>query len=181
MKQILYLEDDQALAFVTKRALEKRDFTVHHFLDIQSLISNYQQLSFDAVLLDLKIGNDSSLNLIQEIKRDYKAPVVILTGYGTIRTAVQAMKLGAINFLTKPCGIDDILQAFEGDSFKEVLSTPEHDTPLSLRKLEWEAIQKALDDNDGNVSAAARQLKMHRRTLQRKLQKRRIETDIQHG
>ncbi len=178
MKRILYLEDDESLAFVTKRALEKRNFIVHHFLDIQSLTSSYQQLSFDVVLLDLKIGNDSSLNLIEEIKHEHKVPVVILTGYGTIRTAVQAMKLGAVNFLTKPCGIDEILLAFETELSSELSDIPIQNAPLSLRKLEWEAIQKALDDNDGNVSAAARQLKMHRRTLQRKLQKRRVETDI---
>lgn len=173
---ILYLEDDDALANVTRRGLEKRGFEVIHFLSIKELTNQLNNFHFDHALLDLKIGNDNSLRLIKELKEKSQASIVILTGYGTIRTAVQAMKLGAINFLSKPSSIDEILKALSEKSgtYLSEETIPTFDKP-SLKAVEWETIQKALDENNGNISAAARQLKMHRRTLQRKLTKRHID------
>jgi two-component system response regulator RegA len=94
----------------------------------------------------------------------------MLTGYASIATAVEAIKLGAVHYLTKPANADEIvaaLQRAEGD-----ISVAPSEQPLSVRRLEWEHLQKVLLEHNGNISAAARALKMHRRTLQRKLAKR---------
>lgn len=173
MKTLLYLEDDEALAFVTKRALQKRDYEVIHFSDIETLQADLNSLQFDFALLDLKIGNQTSMDMITKIHQQHSnIPIVILSGYGSISTAVEAMKLGAINFLSKPSSIKTIINALENQNI--TTETVENLEAPSLKKQEWEAIQQALKDNDGNISATARQLKMHRRTLQRKLQKKQI-------
>ena len=96
--------------------------------------------------------------------------VIVLTGYASINTAVEAIKLGAVHYLTKPTDADEIMSALITESGNS--SATVRDKPLSLDRLEWEHLQKVLGDCDGNVSAAARQLGMHRRTLQRKLNKR---------
>ena len=111
------------------------------------------------------------LSLVKELKLlNPQLEIIMLTGYSSISTAVEAIKLGAINYFCKPVEVDEILQAFsDSDSVNEI-SLPEN--PTSLDRLEWEHIQKTLQANDGNISASARILGMHRRTLQRKLQKR---------
>jgi two-component system response regulator RegA len=99
----------------------------------------------------------------------------MLTGYASIATAVEAIKLGADNYLAKPADTADILAALLAEGASEANSAPAADPalePMSVRRLEWEHIQKVLAEHDGNISETARQLKMHRRTLQRKLQKR---------
>lgn len=175
IKTILYLEDDDALAHITSRTLRRRGHDVTHYSSIGELQHNLYNMHFTHALLDLKIGQETSLHLIQKIKEYNDAPIVILTGYGTIRTSVQAMKLGAINFLTKPSSADDILAALDDQDTRL-----ENDNIIlqktSLKTVERETIQQALDDNNGNISAAARQLNIHRRTLQRKLIKRHIES-----
>lgn len=176
-KTILFLEDDESLAFVTKRSLERRGFKVLHSLHLDGIRDLLKNESFDYALLDLKIGNQTSLELIQDIREAADVPIVILTGYGTIRTAVKAMKLGAVDFLSKPSSVEEIIAALEDKAIEDAaLSEQDLAASPSLKSLEREAIQKALDENNGNVSAAARQLKMHRRTLQRKLAKR--HTDV---
>lgn len=169
---LLLVEDDEALAFVTRRALERRGYKVYWYDSVDKARQQLSCLDLHAALLDLKVGNDTSLDLIADIKGVHTdLPIVLITGYGSIATAVQAMKLGAVNYLTKPCTIEQILAALneqDGNPQPEPASVE----PPSLRRLEWETIQKALDENNGNISATARQLKMHRRTLQRKLQKR---------
>lgn len=170
---ILYLEDDEALAFVTQRALERRGFSVSHYLTRENVQQTLGQQTFDYALLDLKIGNQTSLDLITEIHQHYpNIPIVILTGYGSIRTAVEAMRLGAINFLSKPCSIDEIIHALQNQAIADKPTAEAELKTPSLKNQEWELIQKALDENNGNISATARQLQMHRRTLQRKLQKK---------
>lgn len=168
--RMLFVEDDEALAFVTKRAMEKRGYTVHWFNNLSDAQANLVSLSLDCALLDLKLGHESSLELIGQIKQTHPhAPIVLITGYGSIATAVQAMKLGAVNYLTKPCSVEQILSALRNDTV--AASSVPIEAP-SLRQAEWETIQNALEENNGNISATARQLKMHRRTLQRKLQKK---------
>ena len=98
------------------------------------------------------------------------ASLVVLTGYSSIATAVEATKLGATNYLCKPAGIDEVLAAFVDPESGLEVEVPSD--PISVERLEWEHIQRVLNDNDGNISATARALGMHRRTLQRKLQKR---------
>ncbi len=95
----------------------------------------------------------------------------MLTGYGSIPTAVEAVKTGAVNYLAKPVDVDTILANF-GSEVKAAQMAESPPSRMSLKRLEWEHIQRVLDEHDGNISAAARSLNMHRRTLQRKLQKR---------
>ena len=128
---------------------------------------------FEYAVLDLNLGNCTSLDLILPLReRNPDMRILVLTGYASIATAVRAIKLGADNYLAKPADTDEILTA--------LLSDPEPDAdaelqPMSVRRLEWEHIQKVLEQNNGNISATARQLNMHRRTLQRKLQKRPVQ------
>jgi two-component system response regulator RegA len=121
--------------------------------------------------VDLRLGEDSGLALIESLldKRPSMA-IVVLTAYASIATAVQAIKLGAVHYLAKPVHPDAVVASF-GSGGGNVSVGVDDDVP-SVRRLEWEHIQRVLEACDGNVSAAARQLGMHRRTLQRKLQKR---------
>ncbi len=114
-------------------------------------------------------GTSGLVALPQLLESVPEARLVVLTGYSSIATAVAATKAGACNYLCKPATIDQILEAFEstGDQAPEIPVDP-----ISVERLEWEHIQRVLQDHDGNISATARALGMHRRTLQRKLQKR---------
>lgn len=122
-------------------------------------------------VVDLNMPGPSGLVLVERLKAlDTHTRIVVLTGYASVATAVEAIKLGATHYLSKPADADDVVEAFnkkEGDS-----NTPVTSKPMSVNRVEWEHIQKVLTSCDGNISAAARQLNMHRRTLQRKLQKR---------
>ena len=116
------------------------------------------------------IGTESGLELVKQLAElDENTRIVMLTGYASVATAVEAIKLGAVHYLAKPANADDVvaaLQRTEGDATVTPVATP-----LSVKSLEWEHLQKVLMEHDGNISAAARALKMHRRTLQRKLAK----------
>ena len=171
-KKFFYLEDDQQLALVTMAALSKRGFDVVHFTHLEPA-KNYSGMpQCSHALLDLKLEDGHSLSLISDlIGANPKMKIVVFTGYSSIATAVQAIKLGAKNYLAKPASIQQILSAFDNDD-DAVEEELESDDGLSLKRLEWEKIQQVLAENNGNISATARQLKMHRRTLQRKLGKK---------
>lgn len=175
---MLYVEDDEILAQVTSQALQRRGFDVSHCADFETASQVIQTQHFAFALLDLKLGNTSSLPLLEMLLiRNPGAQALVLTGYASIATAVQAIKIGAVNYLTKPATVTDILSAFASDAEvaeDEIQKTPSES--LSLKRLEWERIQQALLENNGNISATARQLKMHRRTLQRKLEKRPVKS-----
>jgi two-component system response regulator RegA len=121
-------------------------------------------------VVDLRLGEESGLYAIKLLlEKNPNIKIVMLTAYASIATTVEAMKLGAINYLTKPASVQEIID--------KLLQSPDdnaliEETPLSVKRLEWEHLQKVLLEHDGNISAAARALNMHRRTLQRKLQKR---------
>lgn len=174
VESILVIDDDETFNTVLRRALERRGFLAHGAVDADGALSLAQAHPPNAVVLDLNIGSASGLNLIRpllDIAPDCR--IVVLTGYASIATAVDAIKLGATQYLAKPVEVDAIIAAFEGveedapDSEGELLSGP-----LSVGRLEWEHIQRVLHEHDGNISATARALRMHRRTLQRKLAKR---------
>lgn len=173
--QILLVEDDETFARVMVKALEIREYHVFraaNLLEANALIENED---FAYAILDLNLGGETSLNLIQPLKRkNSDIRILILTGYASIATAVEAIKLGADNYLAKPADTDEILSALLVGEAEESPASRDAAAlePMSVRRLEWEHIQKVLQENDGNISATARQLKMHRRTLQRKLQKR---------
>jgi two-component system response regulator RegA len=170
-ERFLIVDDDITFAQIMQRALIRRGFVVDQFNTPEPAIEAATIECYSKAIIDLKIAQDSGLTLIRNLKSI--APnldIVMLTGYSSISTAVEAIKLGAINYLCKPADIDEILQAFEISESEPHVALPE--SPPSLDRLEWEHIQKALQDNEGNISATARILGMHRRTLQRKLQKR---------
>lgn len=171
---ILLVEDDEVFARVISRAMAHRQYTVHHAVDTGEVPVLLRDHHFDWAILDLNLGGRSSLSLIPELKQQYPdITILVLTGYASIATAVEAIKLGADNYLAKPADTDEILTALTSQAPKTTEKAgPDIPERMSVRRLEWEHIQKVLKENDGNISETARQLRMHRRTLQRKLQKR---------
>ncbi len=166
----LVIDDDEVFCKTLCRVLKRHGLSPLYAANSSQalMLANEQKPEF--VVLDLRLDQDSGLNLIQpllQINQDMK--IVVLTGFASITTAVQAIKLGAINYLPKPVNSLSIIKAFK-DTDKVVQSSVFSPTPL--KQLEWEHIQRVLDENDGNISITARQLNMHRRTLQRKLKKR---------
>ena len=168
---LLLVDDDETFCSVLKPALEKRNFQVSIANDVKSGISLAEKTEPEYAVIDLRIGLDSGLEMVKKlISLDDNTQIVMLTGFASIATAVEAIKLGAIHYLTKPANADEIVNALyknEGDSSVEI-----NQNPLSVKRLEWEHLQTVLMQHEGNISAAARALKMHRRTLQRKLDKR---------
>lgn len=173
IKQLLLVDDDDAFRMVAERGLGKRGYQVHSCNSCEAaeqwLLSS--GIRPDHVLLDLKMGGESGLTLIPRLRILHPdCRIVMLTGFASISTAVEAIKLGATHYLPKPASLDDIIAAFgkvQGDEQQEVANQP-----MSVDRLEWEHIQKVLAEHEGNISATARALNMHRRTLQRKLGKR---------
>ncbi len=169
--RLLLVDDDETFCSVLKPALEKRDFEVSVANDIKKGLVLAEETEPEYAVIDLRIGYDSGLEMVKKlISLDDNTRIVMLTGFASIATAVEAIKLGAIHYLTKPANADEIVNALhknEGDS-----SVAINENPLSVKRLEWEHLQTVLMQHDGNISAAARALNMHRRTLQRKLDKR---------
>lgn len=171
-KNLLLIEDDEVFSGVVCRSLQRRGFNVQIASDIESARRAVANTQTDFAIVDLNLAGHSSLELIPGLRANSPAArILMLTGYASIATAVEAIKLGADNYLAKPADIDDILAALSVDSKDSARQAPFQE-PMSVRRLEWEHIQKVLMANDGNISETARQLKMHRRTLQRKLQKK---------
>ncbi|MEX0962415.1 MAG: response regulator [Pseudohongiellaceae bacterium] len=174
-ERILLVEDDEVFSRVMSRALLHRDYEVSQAANEAEALQLIDSTLFNYAILDLNLGGHTSLGLIAPLKKSNpKLRILILTGYASITTAVEAIKLGADNYLAKPADADEILGALLDTSSPGALAAPDstHLEPMSVRRLEWEHIQKVLNENGGNISETARQLKMHRRTLQRKLQKR---------
>lgn len=168
---MLLVDDDDVFRGVMARAMGRRGYEVLEAGSGDQALALVALHSPEYVLLDLKLGDDSGLAVLERLLAlEAETRVVLLTGYASIATAVEAIKLGAVHYLTKPVDADQVLAAFhriEGDS-----AVPLASDPLSVERLEWEHIQRVLAEHEGNISATARALKMHRRTLQRKLGKR---------
>lgn len=168
---LLIVDDDQTFCDVLARALTRRGFIVRQAYNSQDALQCTNEFMPEYAVIDLRIGEESGLNVVRELKEKFDdIRMVVLTGYASIATAVEAIKLGAIYYLTKPAEADDIVAALKKQQGDEKVDIPER--PMSVRRLEWEHIQSVLNQHDGNISAAARALGMHRRSLQRKLQKR---------
>ncbi|MFO1418635.1 MAG: response regulator transcription factor [Methylotetracoccus sp.] len=169
--RLLLVDDDPTFCAVLQQALQKRGFEVHAANDVDAGLALAEQIVPEYAVIDLRIGHESGLTLVKRLAElDVNTRVVMLTGFASIATAVEAIKLGAVHYLTKPADADEIVTALhreEGDASVEI-----KDKPLSVKRLEWEHLQKVLVAHEGNISAAARALGMHRRTLQRKLDKR---------
>ncbi len=182
--KLLIVEDDRAFANTLKRRMEKHGYTCWLADNINdALLTCHRQLP-EFILLDMKLDNESGLNLITPIRKLLpQSRLILLTGFASIATAVDAIKLGANDYLTKPVDTQTLLAALAKNDGEQAnkystLSVGINKEPLmpeptlSTEQVEWEHIQQVLKFNNGNVSATARQLSMHRRTLQRKLQKR---------
>jgi two-component system response regulator RegA len=170
---LLIVEDDQTLRLRLAKAFEQRGLEVR----TAATLNEAERLILDdppeLALVDLRVGDRHGLDLITTLRQaDPATRIVVLTGYGSVATAVEAVRRGAVHYLTKPAHADEILAAFDrgtqsepGDANVRTLQ------PMSLDRVEWEHINRVLLDCDGNVSEAARVLGLHRRSLQRKLAK----------
>lgn len=168
---LLVVDDDPAFCRVTKRAMETLGFAVRVAHDVEHAVWMAEEDPPEYALVDLKMPGASGLALVQKLKQlDSETCIVVLTGYASIATAIEAIKLGATHYLAKPARSEEILAAFKRVEPKP--DVPISEDPMRVGELEWEHIQKVLVDNQGNISATAKALGMHRRTLQRKLSKR---------
>lgn len=170
---LVIVEDDPAFARTLQRSLERRGYTVSHAASPEDLEALLAAARFDYAVVDLKLGTASGLGCVQMLhQRDADTRIVVLTGFASIATAVEAIKLGALHYLAKPANTDDIEEAFhkaDGDP-----DTPLEGRKSSIKTVEWEYIHATLAECDFNISEAARRLGMHRRTLARKLEKRQL-------
>ena len=171
MNKLLIIEDDVAFAQTIARRFTSQGFSCTVVHQANEVLHLCHQVKPSHVLLDMKLATDNGLTLIKPIRAALPAArLVLLTGYASIATAVEAMRLGADDYLAKPADTQMIHKALLGDHGP--LHTQLSDDTMSPERVEWEHIQQVLSSNEGNVSATARQLGMHRRTLQRKLQKK---------
>ncbi|MEZ5501283.1 MAG: response regulator [Halioglobus sp.] len=183
MKHFLIVDDDVTFATVLARTIRRKGYeaTVAHrgAEALEKLRDRTTDPAISHVILDLKLAETTGLQLLpQLLALVANLQVVVLTGYASVATTVEAIKRGAVNYLAKPATVEDIFTAFASDSSNgERLSTDViEDNPLSVRRVEWEYIQRQLVANNNNIAATARALGMHRRTLQRKLQKRPVKS-----
>lgn len=168
---VLVVDDDKVFRERLCRAFRDRSCEAHEAYTAAQTIDLARNVSPDLVLLDLKMPGVSGLDLIQDIKKlDSTIAVIILTGYGSIATAMQALKLGADHYLSKPADAEQILAAY-ADLSKDSNEKHMPTTVPSLARVEWEHIQRVLSDCSGNITQAAKLLGIHRRSLQRKLAK----------
>ena len=167
---LLLVDDDEVYCKVLGDALSKRNYVVHTAHDLATALRLARQQEPEYAVVDLRIGPESGLELVKQlVAHDENTRIVMLTGYASVATAVEAIKLGAVHYLTKPANADEIVAALQREAGDASIAPAGQ--PLSVRRLEWEHLQKVLMEHNGNISAAARALKMHRRTLQRKLAK----------
>ena len=174
-RRLLIIEDDLALANVLDRRMSRHGFDCQQAHNASEALLEARQFKPSHILLDMKLEEDNGLRLISPLRQSLPDVVmVLLTGYASIATAVEAIRLGADNYLAKPVDTTTLLSALTESTMKgDKVDIQELDEqPLSPKRLEWEHIQQVLNMNKGNVSVTARQLGMHRRTLQRKLLKK---------
>ena len=172
MDKILIIDDDETFNGVLKRALKRRGHVVEGAMEPAQALAMAREHMPDGIVLDLNLAGSSGLSLIQPLLEiNSGCRIVVLTGYASIATAVDAIKLGAVQYLAKPVEVAAVLAALDAND-DGVREEAPGTAPLSVDRLDWEHIQRILHEHDGNISATARALKMHRRTLQRKLAKR---------
>lgn len=174
-RTILVVDDDDVFRTRLVRALTDRGLDARGAGSAAEAMAATATESPELAVVDLRVGDRSGLEVLRELKaRDPTTSVVVLTGYGSIATALEAVRLGATHYLTKPADTDEILRAFERRPEGTDPLPPPEQAP-SLARAEWEHIQRVLTDCGGNVSQAARVLGVHRRSLQRKLSKRPVQ------
>lgn len=170
---ILLVDDDTTFCAALAGALRRRGHTVLLAHNHDDAVTEAEAWSPDRAIVDLRMPEHGGLEVVQALHGiDPSLRIVVLTGYGSIATAVEAMKAGAMHYLTKPAEADEILAAFERTE-PNVHAAEVEASPRRLEEVEWDHLQRVLTDAGGNVSEAARRLGMHRRSLQRKLARRR--------
>ncbi|MGU3575404.1 response regulator transcription factor [Brucellaceae bacterium C25G] len=172
-RSLLIVEDDVSFARALRRSFERRDFQVYLCDATEGVHKLLAEVTPDYAVVDLKLPSGSGLECVKLLhEHDPLMKIVVLTGFASISTAVEAIKLGACQYLPKPSNTNDIIAAFEkvnGDA-----TVPLTTRQTSLKNLEWERIHETLVDAEFNISETARRLGMHRRTLARKLEKWRV-------
>jgi two-component system response regulator RegA len=169
---LLIVDDDEPFRTRLARAFVERGFDVRQAADFTEAVASASADSPELAVVDLRMPGRSGLELVRELKAiDPATKVVVLTGYGSIATALDAVRLGATHYLAKPADADDVLVAFQRGGEEPAARRAEDFPAPSLARAEWEHINRVLSDCGGNVSAAARRLGMHRRSLQLKLRK----------
>lgn len=170
---LIIVEDDSAFAATLERSFQKRGYEVRVCNGLETLQRTLDAFHPQFAVVDLKVVGGSGLECVRALRdRASEIRIVVLTGFASIATAVEAIKLGACHYLAKPSNTDDIEAAFartDGDA-----SAPIASRPTSIKNLEWERIHETLVETEFNISETARRLGMHRRTLARKLEKRQI-------
>ena len=168
-KKLLIVDDDIPFKDRLSKSMEKKGFEVESFSNPIEVIERIKISNFDYAIVDMRLETNSGLELIKEMKKiSPNTKTLLLTGYGNIATAVAAIKSGAIDYLPKPAEIDQIYEALT--SVKDVLPPPP-ENPMTADRIRWEHIQRVFIQCNRNVSETARRLRMHRRTLQRILNK----------
>ncbi|APR85682.1 Dna binding response regulator PrrA (RegA) [Minicystis rosea] len=168
---VLVVDDDEVYRTRLARAFAGRGFRVMEAADIEQALAQARITPADYAVIDLRLPGGSGLLVLDALKKIRpETNVVVLTGYGSIATAVDAVHRGATNFVPKPADVDDLLVAFARGTHPADRSVLEHEPP-SLARAEWEHINRVLGDCGGNISQAARVLRIERRSLQRKLAK----------
>ena len=167
---LLLVDDNENHCWALTRAFEKRGYTVRAAHSAAAACALLDEWRPEYAVVDLRMPGPTGLTLIPKLKAAFaEVRIVMLTGYASIATAVEAIKLGATQYLVKPVDARAVEAAFHDD--EGVAAAPTCDDLLSVERLEWEYIQRVLAEQGGNISATARALKMHRKTLQRKLNK----------
>jgi two-component system response regulator RegA len=169
-RSLLIVDDDKPFLTRLARAMESRGFEVDTAESVEEAVAKAKTRAPAFAVIDMRLGDGNGLDVVQAIReRRPDAKTVILTGYGNIATAVTAVKLGAVDYLSKPADADDVYAALTRTG-GEKAAPPEN--PMSADRVRWEHIQRVYEMCDRNVSETARRLNMHRRTLQRILAKR---------
>jgi two-component system response regulator RegA len=170
---LLIVEDDVSFSRTLKRSFERRDYEVVVAASLDEMLLLLQTRSPHFAVVDLKLAGASGLACVKALHtHDQEMLIVVLTGFASIATAVEAIKLGACHYLAKPSNTDDIEAAFSKSAGE--VQTPLTQRPTSIKTLEWERIHQTLAETSFNISETARRLGMHRRTLARKLEKRQV-------
>ena len=170
---VLVVDDDVRFAETLARALERRGWAASVAHTIDGALAAARAGAVDAAIVDLRLGDEDGLELIKPLHAlGERIRIVVLTGYASLATAVKAIKLGADDYLAKPVTASAVVETLQRGEKSAAAPVGPRAEPMSPRRLEWEHIQRVLAEHAGNLSATARALKMHRRTLQRKLAKK---------
>jgi len=168
----LIVDDDDVFREALCRAFRLRDWDAYGADNARRALAAVRDFGPDLAVVDLRLADESGLDIVQALRGvDTTIAIIMLTGYGSIATALEAVKCGADDYLSKPVDVDQIIAAHEGkrDSASPLVRPPI--SAPSLGRVEWEHIQRVLSDCEGNISQAAKVLGLHRRSLQRKLSK----------